>query len=201
MKIILTSTVSGLGKVGDVIDVKNGYAKNFLIPSSKAICFSANNEAKFKAKRSEYEKASTDLLDLANHVKNQFIGKNLVIIENASDDGRLYGSVNSAVIANRINEEIKKEIVNKSSVVLTKPIKGLGVYEIRLEIHPELVFAINLVVSRLESEVDNLIKAHEKKIKQEAKKAAEEKKLAEQKVKASEDSVPEEAPEQDAATA
>lgn len=173
MKIILTSTISGLGKVGDVIDVKNGYAKNFLIPSGKAICHSANNEAAFNAKRSEYEKASTDLLDLANHVKNQFIGKNLIIIENASDDGRLYGSVNSAVIANRINEEVKKDIVNKNSIVLTKPIKELGVYEVRLEIHPDSVFAINLVVSRLESEVENLLKAHEKQQKQEAKKSAE----------------------------
>jgi large subunit ribosomal protein L9 len=179
MKIILTSTVSGLGKVGDTIEVKNGHAKNFLIPAGKAICYSENNVKRFEENRSDYEKASSDLLDLANHVKNQFIGKNLVIIENASDDGRLYGSVNSVVIAAKINEEVKKDIVKKTDIVLTKPIKEIGVYEIVLEVHPESAFTIKLVVSRLESEVNNLLKAFEKQQKDEAKKEAAEKSAAE----------------------
>ena len=174
MKIILTSTVSGLGKVGDVLDVKNGFAKNFLIPTNKAICYSENNKSLFEAKRSEYEKASNDLLDVSNQLKNQFIGKNLIIIENASDDGRLYGSVNSAVIAAKVNEEFKKDAVNKSDIVLTKPIKEIGVYEVSVELHPENVFTIKVVISRLESEVENLLKTYEKQQKLEAKKAAEE---------------------------
>ncbi len=178
MKIILTSRVAGLGTVGDIVDVKNGYAKNFLIPAKKAICHSANNEKIFSAKKSEYEKASNDTQDLANHARQQFIGKNLIIVENASDDGRLYGSVNSSVIAAKVNKELGKEIANKTDIVLSSPIKEIGVYDVKVDIHCDVEFSIRLVVCRLESEVENLIKSHEKAIKQALNKEKEEQKAA-----------------------
>ncbi len=196
MKIILTSRVSGLGRVGDIVDVKNGYAKNFLIPTDKAICYSENNKTLFESKRAEYEKASNDALELANHAKKEFIGKNLVIIENASDDGRLYGSVNSSVIAAKINEELKKDIAKKTDIILEKPIKEIGVYSVKVEIHGDVEFSVRLVVSRLESEVENLIKAHEKAIKQAAKKEEEEKKVATKKDEAKPEEVAEEPTEE-----
>ncbi len=195
MKIILTSRVSGLGTVGDVVDVKNGYAKNFLIPEQKAICYSENNKTLFESKKSEYEKASNDALDLANHAKKEFLGKNLVIIENASDDGRLYGSVSSTLIASKINEQLKKEVAKKTDIILAKPIKEIGVYDVKVEIHCDVDCSIKLVVCRLESEVENLIKAHEKAKKQAVQKEKEEKEAATKKAESPKDEAPvEEAP-------
>ena len=173
MKIILTSRVSGLGKIGDVVNVKNGYAKNFLIPNQKAICFTPNSQKLFDAKKAEFEKANEDILGLANEVKGKFLAQNLVIIENASDDGRLYGSVNSSVVAQKVNEAFGREAVEKNDIILEKPIKEIGVYSIKIDLHSDVDFTVKLVVSRLESEVEKLIKADEK-AKKDAQKAKEE---------------------------
>jgi len=162
MKVILTARVSNLGQIGDIVEVKNGYAKNFLIPNKKAICQTVNNQKLFDSKKAEFEKANENALSLANQVKNKVFGNNIIIIENASDDGRLYGSVSSAVIATKINEFLKEKIVEKTSVFLSKPIKDIGVYSIKIDLHSDVVFNLKLVVSRSESEVDALIKAEEK---------------------------------------
>ena len=176
MKIILTSRVSGLGNVGDIVNVKNGYAKNFLIPSQKAICHSVNNEVIFSAKKDEYEKASKEVLDIANQAKKQFVAKNLVIVENASDDGRLYGSVNSAVISAQINKELGSDVVSKVNIILNKPIKEIGVYDVKVDIHCDVDFTVKLVVCRLESDVESLLKNYEKSKKQALKQEDEDKK-------------------------
>ena len=104
MKIILITSVAKLGKIGDIVEVKDGYAKNFLIPGNKAICFSENNAKIFEDKKQEFEKLNQDSIDNASKVKEAVAKKDIIIIENASDDGRLYGSVSAAVIANKINE-------------------------------------------------------------------------------------------------
>lgn len=162
MKIILTARVSGLGKVGDVVEVKNGYAKNFLIPMKRAICMTKNNQRLFEAQKEHYEKANDSSLKTAEEAKNKLLAKNIVIIENASDDGRLYGSVNTSSIAAKINEALGSEIVEKTDVILAKPIKDIGVYNVKLDLHSDLVFGVKLVVSRSESEVEALVKADEK---------------------------------------
>lgn len=163
MKIILTAAVANLGKIGDVVEVKNGYAKNFLIPNNKAICFTVSNSKVFESRRKEFEQANQKDLDTANSIKEKINGKDIIIIENASDDGRLYGSVNSATIAAQINEVIKQKSVNRADIVLAKPIKEIGVYEIKLALHSESVFSVRLVVSRSDSEVASLLKAADKK--------------------------------------
>jgi large subunit ribosomal protein L9 len=162
MKIILTARVSGLGKVGDIVEVKNGYAKNFLIPMKRAICMTKNNQKLFEAQKDQYEKANDSSLKTAEDAKNKLLAKNIVIIENASDDGRLYGSVSVSVIAEKINEALGDKIVEKTDVILAKPIKNIGVYSVKIDLHSDLVFAVKLVVSRSESEVEALVKADEK---------------------------------------
>ena len=152
MKVILIDVLPKLGKIGDVIVVKNGYAKNFLIPNKKAICFSDENYKAFEGKKHEFEQESVKKLEGASKIKALTEGKNVIIIENASDDGRLYGSVNSSLIANKINELIGEKLVAKSAIFLNKPIKEVGVYEAKLAIHSDLAIAVKLVVSRSESE-------------------------------------------------
>jgi large subunit ribosomal protein L9 len=157
MKVILIDALPKLGKIGDVIVVKNGYAKNFLIPNKKAICFSDENYKAFEGKKHEFEQESVKKLEGASKIKALTEGKNVIIIENASDDGRLYGSVNSSLIANKINELIGEKLVAKSAIFLNKPIKETGIYEAKLAIHSDLAIAVKLVVSRSESEAQALL--------------------------------------------
>lgn len=163
MKIILISAVAKLGKIGDVLEVKNGYAKNYLIPSKKAICYNANNFKFFESKKQEFEQANKDSLESAKKLQDQLIGKDIVIIENASDDGRLYGSVNSAVIATKINQLVKEANLSRLEVTLDKPIKEIGVYKVSLELHLEVDFVVRVIVTRSESEIKTLLKAQKDK--------------------------------------
>ncbi len=162
MKIILTASVAKLGKIGDVIVVKNGYAKNFLIPNKKAISFSTANYKIFESKKHEFEQANLKNLDSASKVKAKVEGKDVIIIENASDDGRLYGSVNSSVISAKINEMIGEKLVSRTDIFLKKPIKEIGLYEVGLGLHSELSFNVRLIVTRSESEIPALLKADKK---------------------------------------
>ena len=157
MKVILIDALPKVGKIGDVVVVKNGYAKNFLIPNKKAICFSEENYKAFEGKKHEFEQESVKRLEGASKIKALTEGKNVIIIENASDDGRLYGSVNSSLIASKINELIGEKLVVKSSIFLNKPIKETGIYEAKLVIHSDLSIAVKLVVSRSESEAHAML--------------------------------------------
>lgn len=162
MKIILTSAVSKLGKIGDIVSVKNGYAKNFLIPAQKAICLTQNNSEIFESKRAEFEAANNQELAIANEVKAKIQNKDVVIIEKASDDGRLYGSVSSTIIASNINDIVNQKVASRVNVTLAKPIKEVGVYTVKLSLHSEVIIDVRLVVARGESEVAALLKAVKK---------------------------------------
>jgi large subunit ribosomal protein L9 len=162
MKIILTAAVSNVGKIGDVVEVKNGYAKNFLIPNNKAICATANNSKIFESRRQEFEQANDKDLAIATSVKERISGKDVVILENASDDGRLYGSVNSTLISAKINEIVKEKVASRVNVFLKKPIKEVGVYSVQLSLHSDVVINLRLVVARSEAEVTALVKAEKK---------------------------------------
>jgi large subunit ribosomal protein L9 len=163
MKIILISMVANLGKIGEIVTVKNGYAKNFLIPQKKAIIYNSGNSKLFESKRQEFEAENLKNLSSAEKIKEQIIGKDIVIIENASDDGHLYGSVNSAIIATKINEILGQKILTRSNIFLTKPIKEIGLYDITLSFHFEVNAVIRLIVTRSESEIETLINAKNKK--------------------------------------
>ncbi len=190
MKLILTARVSKLGQIGEVVEVKNGYAKNFLIPSKKAICFTVNNQKIFEAKRAEFEKANEDNQVLAKKLKEKLVGKDIIVIESASDDGRLYGSVSSSVIASKINDVLGAKSVSRSNVFLKKPIKEIGVYQVSLELHSDVELECRVIVTRSESEIDALLKADLKaKKKAEQGEEKEEKSAADEAAKASESEV------------
>ena len=162
MKIILISTISNLGKIGDVVEVKNGYAKNFLIPGKKAICFTANSYKIFESRKQEFEQENQKNLEGASKIKQGIAGKDIIIIKNASDDGRLYGSVSSVDIAAKINEIIGSKSVSRADIFLKKPIKEIGVYKVRLTPHSEVSFEVRLIATRSESEIEALLEADRK---------------------------------------
>jgi len=162
MQVILVSNIASLGKIGDIVEVKNGYARNFLIPTKKAISFSQNNQKLFEDRKNDFETENQKSLDIAKDIKQKISGKDIIIIENASDDGRLYGSVSSVNIATKINEMIGSKKLSRANVFLSKPIKEIGLYQVSLNLHPELSFEVRAIVSRSESEVEQLIKAYKK---------------------------------------
>jgi large subunit ribosomal protein L9 len=162
MKIILISTVANLGRIGDVMEVKSGYAKNFLIPSKKAICFTENSYKVFESKKQEFEQVNQDNLESAKKLQRSLLGKDIIIIKSASDDGRLYGSVTSSDIAAKVNELSGSKDISRSDIFLKKPIKEIGLYQVTVSPHSEVNCEVRLIVSRSESEISALLEAEKK---------------------------------------
>ena len=152
MEIILLERVEKLGKIGDVVTVKNGFARNYLLPNKKALrsnaanlkLFEANKAkivAENEAKRAEAEKASTAI-----------DGTSVTLIRQASNTGQLYGSVAVRDIVEALEGEGAK--VTKSQVVLDKPIKAIGLYEVKVQLHPEVAVTVKVNVARSPEEAD-----------------------------------------------
>ncbi|MFT6105877.1 MAG: large subunit ribosomal protein L9 [Rickettsiales bacterium] len=157
MKVILISRVAKLGVVGDIINVKDGYGKNFLIPEKKAIFYSVSNYKVYEEKKQYFEAENKVHFDAAKDNKGKLDGKNIIIIENASDDGRLYGSITTATIANKINDIIGEKTVSRVDISLKSPIKDLGVFDVKVDLYSDVIAQINVVVSRSESESEIMI--------------------------------------------
>jgi len=163
MKVILISKVANFGNIGDIVNVKDGYARNFLIPQKKAINYSPANYKIFEEKKHEYELVNQENIKLAGKIRDKILGKDIIIIENASDDGRLYGSVNTVVIARKINEILGEKAVACTNILLKKPIKEIGLYNVMLNLHSDVSLELRLIVTRSESEIDNILSGKNKK--------------------------------------
>ena len=129
MKVILISKFANLGNVGDVINVKDGYGKNFLIPQKKAIFYSNTNYKLFEVKKEQFEVENQENISVAQKNKEKIDGKTITMIENASDDGKLYGSITTTVLTAPVNVAVlllKSQILKASSlcgIVTLKPEK------------------------------------------------------------------------------
>lgn len=196
MKIILIAN-SSLGKIGDVVEVKNGYGKNYLIPNKKAIFFTQANNAKFVKQREEFEKINQEKIHQANIASSKLQGKTIAIIENASDDGRLYGSINRKIIAKTINEFAAIQTILPEDINLKSPIKEIGVYQLLLAPCDEVSFEVSLVVSRSESEVKSLIEKVQAAAEQEKERQKKERQEVSRKVEANQKKSSEKTSEQD----
>jgi len=157
MKVILISRVTKLGSIGDVVNVKDGYGKNFLIPQKKAIFFNATNYKIFETKKQQFESQNKNNSSSAEDYKIKLNGKDIVIFGNASDDGRLYGSVTTATVATKINEFLGEKVVSRIDILLKKPIKDIGVHDVRVDLYSGIIAEVRVIVSRSESEIENLI--------------------------------------------
>lgn len=152
MKVILKSKIKKLGNIGDVVEVKDGYARNMLIPNDLALFYTEKNYEFFKTKKSEIEKENQENKSKAEQLKDLIISKEIIILENAGDDGKLYGSINGIKVANFINSLLKIDSVKKSNIFLKDGIKNIGQYAIVLELHPEVSFEKNIIVCRTKEE-------------------------------------------------
>lgn len=152
VQVVLLERVSKLGNMGDIVNVKPGYARNFLLPSKKALRASEANLKRFQSERKNLEAQNLETKKEAENIKNKLDGKSFTIIRSASDSGSLYGSVTS-----RDAEEAMKEdglIVNRKQIMLVKPIKELGLHELVINLHPEVAASIEINVARSDEEAE-----------------------------------------------
>lgn len=152
MDIILLERVEKLGNIGDVVTVKNGYARNFLLPNKKALRANAANKKVFEANRQQIEADNEAKRKEAEAASGGIEGKQIVLIRASSASGQLYGSVSVRDIVEALNADGAE--VEKSMVILEKPIKTLGVFDVRVRLHPEVNVTIQANVARSDDEAD-----------------------------------------------
>jgi large subunit ribosomal protein L9 len=157
MKVILLEKFRKLGQVGDVVEVKNGYARNYLIPNHKAIQANKTNVAEFEAKKSELILQSQNKEQLARNVAEKIKNKIVTITKQASDDGRLYGSITNNEISEQLTAKTEENI-NRKQVHFSVSIKSIGIYQIEIDLGEGVFTSVYVNVARSESEAEEIEK-------------------------------------------
>lgn len=158
MEVILLEHVEKLGKMGEKVTVKNGYARNYLLPQRKALRATEANVAYFEQQKAELEAHNKALYESADQKAQALKGFKAVLIRQAAETGQLYGSVTIRDISAAIKEAGFD--VERRCIYLEKPIKDLGVYEVKLNLHPEISQAILINVARTADEAKKQEKAY-----------------------------------------
>jgi large subunit ribosomal protein L9 len=149
MEIILLERVGRLGNIGDKVTVKNGYARNFLLPRNKAVRATKANLEQFEAQRAALEAQNAEKRATAQQDAKKFEGVSLTLIRPASEDGKLYGSVNVRDVQEAL--AAKGLEVSRLQVVIRNPIKNAGSYKVGVQLHPEVVVDVTVTVARNEA--------------------------------------------------
>jgi large subunit ribosomal protein L9 len=152
MDIILLERVEKLGAIGDIVTVKDGYARNFLLPNKKALRANAANKKVFEANRSQIEADNAARRDVATQASGNVEGKQIILIRAASNTGQLYGSVTVRDIAEGL--VAAGGTVDKSMIILERPIKALGLYDVKVVLHAEVSEKVEVNVARSDDEAE-----------------------------------------------
>ena len=168
MEVILLEKIKKLGNIGNLVRVKDGYARNYLFANNKALRATKENKEKFQAQKDLIEKNNAEKKKIALQNFEKINNKILPIIRQAGDDGRLYGSVTNKDIANTLtsNFSINLPIEN---IILHNKIKEIGLHNINLELHADVEVKIKIIVARSEEEAKNVLGKEELKDKKEKK--------------------------------
>ena len=152
MQVILLERIGRLGQMGDVVNVKDGFARNFLLPQGKALRATDDNRKRFEKDRSQLEARNLELKKEADQVTGKLDGKSFTAIRTAGDTGQLYGSVSSRDIAEIVTAG--GFTVDRRMVIIDKPVKTLGLHQVRVQLHPEVVSKITVNVARSHDEAE-----------------------------------------------
>ncbi len=152
MDVILLQRVEKLGQMGDVVKVKDGFARNFLLPRKKALRATAANKAQFEKQRAQLEAQNLAQRGEAEKVAEKMTGLSVTILRQAGDSGQLYGSVSARDIAEAATEA--GFTLSRGQVVLTTPIKTIGISEVQVTLHPEVSVSVKVNVARSASEAE-----------------------------------------------
>src|SRR5688500_10907395 len=152
MEVILLERVEKLGAIGDVVTVKNGFARNYLLPNKKALRANEANRKLFETNRKKIEADNADRRVEAEKAAKGVEGKTVQLIRQASNTGQLYGSVSARDIVEALAGEGAH--VTKSQIVLDRPIKGIGMHDVKVALHPEVAVTVRVNVARSPEEAD-----------------------------------------------
>lgn len=152
MQVILLERVAKLGAMGEEVRVRDGYARNFLLPKGKALRATAANREKFERQRADLEARNAELRQSAEGLTSELDGQSFVVLRQAGEAGQLYGSVSNRDIAEAASSTGIK--VNRNQVMLDTPIKTIGVYDVRVALHPEVTVTVKINVARTQDEAE-----------------------------------------------
>ena len=152
MEVILLERIEKLGGMGDIVGVKDGYARNFLLPRKKALRATPENMQRFEREREALEQLNSDRRDAAGSAATRLEGESIILIRQASDTLQLYGSVNARDVAEAMAERGAE--VRRQQVRLDRPIKSLGVHDVRIALHPEVTVTVKVNVARSPEEAE-----------------------------------------------
>src|SRR5262249_41901172 len=160
MEVILLERVGRLGHMGDVVRVKDGFARNFLLPKGKALRATKENKAKYEGMKAELEARNSEMRGEAQKVGGGLDGKSFIVLRQASETGQLYGSVSGRDIAAILNEGGFKN-VNRSQIALNAPIKSIGLHKVPVALHPEVEITITINVARSADEAERIARGED----------------------------------------
>jgi len=146
MEVILLERIEKVGKLGDVVKVKAGFARNYLLPQNKALRANKKNLSIYEKEKEKYEKLNNEKLSAAEKIAKKMESISINIIKQASDSGQLYGSVSTRDIAEELNNQGHN--IKKRQIVLKSVIKNVGQHEVRVVIHPEFIINISVNIAR-----------------------------------------------------
>jgi large subunit ribosomal protein L9 len=152
MQVILLQRIGRLGQMGDIVNVKDGYARNYLLPQKKALRATDDNKKVFEGRRAQLEADNLSHKADAEAIAAKLNGKTFVLIRAAGDTGQLYGSVSTRDIATVITEG--GFTVDRNQIVLDKPIKTLGLSSATVQLHPEVLATVTLNIARSQDEAE-----------------------------------------------
>lgn len=183
MKVILTEKITKLGNIGETVEVKTGFARNYLLPNKKALRFTKENVALFEAQKAELIARQENARKTAESKVEAVKNAKLHMIRQAGDTGQLYGSVSSRDIA-RALKEIAGVSVGSAQVMLGSPIKTVGAFDTKIALHPDVIVDVKVFVAQTQDEIDALVAGKtltfgSKKVEEVAEEPAKEEKTAE----------------------
>ncbi|MGE0501327.1 MAG: 50S ribosomal protein L9 [Rhizobiaceae bacterium] len=152
MEVILLERISRLGQMGDTVKVKDGYARNFLLPQGKALRANDANKKKFEGQRAQLEARNLERKSEAQEVADKLDGKTFVVVRSAGETGQLYGSVSTRDISELVTAEGFS--VGRNQVELNQPIKAIGLTNVAIALHPEVEVTITLNIARSSEEAE-----------------------------------------------
>ena len=152
MDVILLERVHNLGQIGDVVKVKPGYARNFLLPNRKALRATDANKARFESQRAQIEAMNLEKRSEAEKVRDKVDGLKVVLIRQAGETGQLFGSVNARDIAQAFTEGGIS--LDRQQIRLDQPLKTLGLHDVAVALHPEVEVKIKVNIARSQAEAD-----------------------------------------------
>jgi large subunit ribosomal protein L9 len=154
MEVILLERVGKLGQMGNVVRVKDGFARNFLLPRGKALRATSDNKERFEGMKAELQAKNLEMKGEAGKLAGSIDGKTYVVIRQASESGQLFGSVSTRDIAMLIKADGAE--VSRTQVVLNAPIKAIGQYKVPLALHPEVEISVTVTVARSQDEAERI---------------------------------------------